>query len=72
MDCTPGSGTYVLCPVCFWEDDQIQFEDPDYGGGANKVSLNEARNNFREFRASERQFVHKVRAPREDEMPTSQ
>jgi len=36
-------GTYEICPVCGWEDDPIQFRDPDFAGGANEMSLNEAR-----------------------------
>jgi hypothetical protein len=64
----PG-GTFDLCPVCFWEDDPIQFRDHDYEGGANKVSLNVARKNFKEFGASERQFVEQVRLPQPDEIP---
>lgn len=40
-------GTYELCNVCNWEDDPIQFEDPDFAGGANKYSLNEARQIWR-------------------------
>jgi hypothetical protein len=55
--------------VCFWEDDPIQFDDHDYDGGANIVSLNEARKNFKEFGASEHQFVGKVRPPLPDETP---
>jgi hypothetical protein len=42
-------GTYNICNVCFWEDDGVQFHDIDYEGGANKVSLNQARQNFREL-----------------------
>lgn len=34
---------YEICNICGWEDDPIQFEDPDFSGGANKMSLNEAR-----------------------------
>ena len=34
---------YEICPVCFWEDDPIQDADPDYIGGANTLSLNQAR-----------------------------
>jgi Cysteine-rich CPCC len=30
-------GTYALCPICFWEDDGVQLDDPDYEGGANVV-----------------------------------
>ena len=32
---------YEICPVCGWEDDNLQRKDPDYKGGANKNSLNE-------------------------------
>ncbi|WP_211219403.1 CPCC family cysteine-rich protein [Enterococcus pallens] len=24
-----------ICPVCWWQDDIVQREDPDYGGGPN-------------------------------------
>lgn len=34
---------YDVCTVCHWEDDPLQFDHPDYKGGANKMSLNEAR-----------------------------
>lgn len=62
----PG-GTYEICPVCFWEDDPVQLEDPDYRGGANDVSLNEARANFKKMGATERKFVDMVRPPRKGE-----
>lgn len=60
-------GSYDICPVCFWEDDPVQFDDPDYDGGANVVSLNEARRNFREFGASEQRFIESVRSPTPEE-----
>lgn len=31
----PG-GTYLICAVCFWEDDPVQLSDPDFEGGANR------------------------------------
>jgi hypothetical protein len=62
-------GTYALCPVCDWEDDGVQFEDPDYPGGANKECLNAARANFRAFRASSREAVPFVRTPLPEEHP---
>ncbi|WP_374940084.1 CPCC family cysteine-rich protein [Streptomyces finlayi] len=37
LDAMPGS--YEICPVCFWEDDGVQFRWPTMAGGANKVSL---------------------------------
>lgn len=36
-------GTYEICEICRWEDDPVQFDDPGYAGGANRISLNEAR-----------------------------
>lgn len=36
-------GFYGVCRVCGWENDPLQNERPDYGGGANRMSLNEAR-----------------------------
>ncbi|MFH8387921.1 CPCC family cysteine-rich protein [Kitasatospora sp. NPDC018058] len=31
-----------MCPICFWEDDSVQFRWPFTPGGANRVSLAEA------------------------------
>ena len=39
-------GTYDICGVCGWEDDPVQYNDPDYRGGANGPSLNEWRHEF--------------------------
>lgn len=57
------NGTYDICPVCFWEDDQIQFNDPDYEGGANPMSLKSAQENFLEFGACDRKMLSNVRKP---------
>jgi Cysteine-rich CPCC len=62
-------GTYEICEVCFWEDDVVQFDDPSYEGGANEVSLNQARANYRELGVSEPRFRENVRLPRPDERP---
>lgn len=42
-------GTYEICPVCKWEDDESQFRDPTYKGGANRLSLEEARRQYRDL-----------------------
>jgi len=63
------SGTYRICEVCYWEDDGLQFEDPDRTGGANVVSLNRARENFRRVGASEPRFLELVRSPYANEHP---
>ena len=36
-------GDYEICDVCGWEDDPTQSKDPDFAGGANELSLKEAR-----------------------------
>lgn len=40
------SGTFQICELCFWEDDSVQNEDPDYEGGANGICLREAQHLF--------------------------
>jgi Cysteine-rich CPCC len=35
-------GSYVICDVCGWEDDQVQLANPACGGGANSESLIQA------------------------------
>lgn len=60
-------GNYEICEVCFWEDDRVQESDPKLAGGANRVSLNEARENFKKFGACEKSMVLKVRKPTEIE-----
>ncbi|HIS53232.1 MAG TPA: hydrolase [Candidatus Onthomonas avicola] len=61
-------GNYGICPVCFWEDDPIQLKNKNYEGGANTVSLLQARRNFLHFGACEERVLPYVRKPREDEM----
>lgn len=41
-------GTFEICPMCDWEDDYAQFIDLDLRGGANTMSLNQARKEFME------------------------
>ena len=62
-------GTFEICPICFWEDDRVQFNDIDFTGGANEESLREARENFKKFGVSSLKFSKYVRAPLPDEIP---
>ena len=39
-------GSFDICPVCGWEDDNLQDNDDNYAGGANALSVNEARIEF--------------------------
>jgi len=65
----PPPGTYAICPVCYWEDDPLQFYDLDYEGGPNAVSLSDARRNFAAWGASEERYIQNVRPPRPAERP---
>ncbi|MFL5846001.1 MAG: CPCC family cysteine-rich protein [Solirubrobacteraceae bacterium] len=44
----PPPGTHAICGVCRWEDDRVQFRDPDLRGGANRMSLREARDDYKD------------------------
>ncbi len=41
-------GFYDICDVCGWQDDPIQNKNPDYDGGANEMSLNQAKQAYKE------------------------
>ena len=65
----PVRHTFGICSVCGWEDDEVQCDDPDFAGGANTVSLNQARANYKAFGAAEKGFLSHVRSPRPEETP---
>ncbi|OLS33795.1 CPCC family cysteine-rich protein [Bacillus sp. MRMR6] len=60
-------GTYEICSICFWEDDGVQYDDPDYRGGANTSSLREAQKNYILFGACE-EGILSVRKPNENDV----
>ncbi len=41
------AGLYYVCTNCGWENDEIQRDKPDYDGGANRMSLNEAKEAYK-------------------------
>lgn len=59
--------TFEVCPVCFWEDDSLQFLNPNRNYGPNGVSLHEAKKNYKEFGAIRKDVLQYVRKPRADE-----
>ena len=59
---------YDICPVCFWENNAHQFEDPLCDGGPNHESLIEARILFRETGAVSDHIRKYVRHPKDREL----
>lgn len=54
----PERGSYLICPICFWEDDGLDVDNLDIGSAPNKgISLREARKNFNEFGACEESMI---------------
>ncbi|WP_412553132.1 CPCC family cysteine-rich protein [Shimia sp. MIT1388] len=42
-------GCFEICAICNWQNDKVQNNDINYRGGANGISLKEARENFKSF-----------------------
>lgn len=55
--------TYEICEICFWEDDGVQFRDPDFEGGPNDVTLRQAQQNYIKFGACQEDCIEFVRKP---------
>ncbi|MEA5573025.1 DUF6714 family protein [Calothrix sp. UHCC 0171] len=57
-------GTYLICPICFWEDDGDMGAACGYSwAGSNQVCLRQAQQNFIAFGACELQWLKDVRSP---------
>ena len=74
MICCPCCGCLTIpegdgdiCPVCFWEYDKVAHDTPDEAIGANGISLNEARENYKRIGVSEERFAANVRKPTDEE-----
>lgn len=42
----PANSAFEICPVCGWQDDDVQNDDPDLDGGSNEMSLRQARETY--------------------------
>lgn len=51
----PTGKTFDICPICFWED------DGEESGGANQISLHEAKVNFKLYAACTPNMISRVR-----------
>lgn len=41
-------GFFDICKICGWQNDDLQNREPDFDGGANEMSLNEAKQAYKE------------------------
>ncbi len=55
-------GTYLICPICCWEDAMVEWEP-----GSNPISLRLAQRNFVEFGACEPEWLSYIRYPTESD-----
>ena len=60
---------FEICEVCFWQYDAPAHDKLDISIGANKISLNEARENFKQYGVCKPEFKDMVRAPQPIEFP---
>jgi Cysteine-rich CPCC len=65
----PQANRYEICPVCFWESDPMQNNDENYIGGANTVSLAQARLNYQKFGSVTNEAKNYVRSRLAAEIP---
>jgi nitroreductase len=54
---------YEICTNCGWEDDPVQFKDKTFRGGANKMSLEEAKETY-ETRSKAEAVLENIRTRR--------
>ncbi|MBA9087225.1 hypothetical protein FHR92_003707 [Fontibacillus solani] len=58
-----------ICDVCFWQFDVVAHSKPNLSIGANHISLDLARENYKKFGVCKPEFKKMVRAPFEEELP---
>lgn len=57
----PERGNYLICPVCFWEDDGQDLDSLDHASGPNHgITLRKGRANFKNIGACEEAMVKQV------------
>lgn len=57
------SQIHDICPICDWQNDPASWNDPDFVGPANSVSLRQGQKNFKQFGASDEIGIDVVRPP---------
>jgi hypothetical protein len=57
-------GYYLICPVCYWEDDGQDIDALDKESAPNHgITLRQGRKNFKEFGACDREMLKHVMKP---------
>lgn len=57
----PERGSYIICPICFWEDDGQDIDELDVESEPNHcITLRHGRENFRAFGACVREMLKHV------------
>lgn len=64
----PSPGSWLVCPICYWEDDLSQYEDPTLIHGANYHSLSVAQYNFTRIGTIDECYKNHVRTPTEKDL----
>lgn len=60
-------GSFYICAVCGWEDDNLQFDNPDYAEGANNgISLREWQKDFYKVEENEKLIFKNLVKPVKD------
>ena len=57
----PERGNYLICPICFWEDDGQDIDELSAPSGPNHgITLREGRKNFQKLGACEPEMLKHV------------
>ncbi len=56
----PERGSYLICPICFWEDEGQDIYELDSYSGPNHMCLREGRINFNKYGACDKDMVKNV------------
>ncbi|WJG09347.1 CPCC family cysteine-rich protein [Aliiglaciecola sp. LCG003] len=52
--------SYLICPICFWEDDGVDVNAQDNYSGPNHMSLRQGRQNFIQIGACDPKMLEHV------------
>lgn len=57
----PERENFLICPICYWEDDGQDIDELDIESGPNHyITLRQGRANFKEFGACEKEMLEHV------------